>query len=381
MRVVHLMASPFFGGPERQMLGLARHLPGDVESLFLSFAERGLAQAFLDEARRHGFEARALIHNTPRYFSCVAEVAAELRTLNADLLCCSGYKPDLVGWRAARRVGIPVVSVSHGWTAATWKVRFYEMLDRLVLYGMDAVVCVSKAQADKVRAAGVAEAKIAVIQNAIGAEAFVEPDAAVRAEMASWFARPPGWIVGAAGRLSPEKGFRILVEAASLVVKIRPEAGFVLFGDGPLRGDIERLIAERGLGGSFVLAGFRNDLPRYLPNLDVHAMSSFTEGLPVVLLEASAAGVATVATAVGGIPELIDDGKTGYLVPAGNAAALAQRILNLLGNDEQRRAIGRAARERVRHDFSFESTSKRYHDLFQRLVQPPSGTRPSPGVG
>src|ERR1043166_49360 len=107
MRVVHLMASPFFGGPERQMLGLARHLPADVHSDFLSFAERGMAQPFLDEVKRAGFEAKMLTHNTPRFFACVSEVADELRARNADIVCCSGYKPDFVGWRAARRVGIP----------------------------------------------------------------------------------------------------------------------------------------------------------------------------------------------------------------------------------------------------------------------------------
>src|SRR5262249_23209597 len=155
----------FYGGPERQMLGLARHLQGDVESIFLSFAERGLAQVFLDEAARHGFQARALVHNAPRFLACIREVADELRRLKADLVCCSGYKPDLIGWRAARRVGIPVVSVSHGWTSATWKVRLNEWFDKVALRWMDAVVCVSKAQADKVRAAGVVESKIAVIQN------------------------------------------------------------------------------------------------------------------------------------------------------------------------------------------------------------------------
>jgi glycosyltransferase involved in cell wall biosynthesis len=367
MRVVHLMASPFYGGPERQMLGLARHLPREVESVFLSFAEGGLAQPFLDEARRLGFQAKALVHNTPRYFACVREVADELSRLSADLVCCSGYKPDLVGWRSARRVGIPVVSISHGWTAATWRVRCYEWLDRFILGWMDAVVCVSKAQADKARVAGVAEAKIAVIQNAIDADAFVEPQPDVRAEMARWFASPPRWIIGAAGRLSPEKGFAVYIEAATQVVQQRPDADFVLFGDGPLRGDLERLVAQRGLQGRFVFAGFRNDLGRFLPNLDIHVMSSATEGLPVVLLEAGAAGVPTVATSVGGIPEVLDDAQDGYLVAAGDASALAQRVIALLDNEPQRQAMGQAARDRVRHDFSFIAMSQRYHDLFQKL--------------
>lgn len=369
MRVVHLMASPFYGGPERQMLGLARHLPSEVESVFLSFAERGLAQPFLDEVHRHGYEGKSLVYNTPHFFACVREVADELRRLKADLLCCSGYKPDLVGWRAARRAGVPVVSVSHGWTSATWRVRCYEKLDKVVLRWMDAVVCVSKAQADKVRAAGVAEGKIAVIQNAIGAEAFVGPSAETRAEMAGWFAQRPGLLIGAAGRFSPEKGFALLIEAAVVVARKRADAGFVLFGDGPLRRDLERLIVQHGLAGKFVLPGFRDDLSRFLPNFDVAVMSSYTEGLPVILLEAGAAGVPTVATAVGGIPEVIEDGRNGYLVPPGDAPALGLRIVRLLDNEEERHVMGRVACDRVRRDFSFTATSRQYHELFKKLVR------------
>jgi glycosyltransferase involved in cell wall biosynthesis len=367
MRVVHLMASPFYGGPERQMLGLARHLPADVETFFLSFAERGLAQALLDEARRHGYGAKLLIYNTPRYLACVGEVTGELRRLQAEVLCCSGYKPDLVGWRAARRAGIPVASISHGWTSATWKVRCYEKLDKIVLPWMDAVVCVSKAQADKVRNAAVPREKIVVIQNAVGAEAFIEPSAELRREMAGWFARPARWIIGAAGRFSPEKGFAVFIEAAALVTRQRPEAGFVLFGDGPMRPDLERLIAQRGLLEVFALAGFRTDVARFLPNLDLAVISSHTEGLPVILLETGAAGVPTVATAVGGIPEVLVDGQNGYLVPAGAAPALAQRIITLLDNERLRQAMGQAARDRIRSDFSFTATSRQYHELFKRL--------------
>src|SRR5262245_2419582 len=143
LTIVHLAASPFFGGPERQMLGLARHLPGKYRSIFLSFAERGKARAFLHEVRQHGFRAVELRHNFPRLARATREVQHHLHRLRADILCCHGYKPDLIGWQAARRVGIPVIAVSHGWTGATLRVRFYESLDRWVLRRMDTVVGVS----------------------------------------------------------------------------------------------------------------------------------------------------------------------------------------------------------------------------------------------
>src|SRR5437762_1956960 len=153
LTVAHLLASPFYGGPERQMLGLARHLPATTTSVFLSFAEDGKCAPFLREVRRHGFTGLALTHNTPHVRAAAKEVADHLRSTRADVLTCSGYKPDIVGYLAARQAGIPVVAVSHGWTAATLKVRVYEALDRLVLRWMDAGVCVSHAQARRVRRA------------------------------------------------------------------------------------------------------------------------------------------------------------------------------------------------------------------------------------
>lgn len=362
------MASPFYGGPERQMLGLARHLPPAYRSVFLSFAERGLARPFLDEVRRAGFEGQLLRHNAPQVRQAVAEIADELRRLDADVLLCSGYKPDLLGWRAARQVGVPVVSVSHGWTAATWKVRLYEALDRVALRWMDAVVCVSEAQAARVRRVRVPEERIAVIRNAVGDEAFAAADPAYRDMLRAFFAQPPRLIVGAAGRLSPEKGFDVLVEAAIHVTQTRNDVGFVLFGDGPLRAEIEQQIRAHQLGERFVLAGFRVDLPRFLPHLDVGALSSYTEGLPVILLELAAAGVPVVATAVGGIPEVIAAEAGGFLVPPGNAAALARRLLDLLGDDVRRQALGRQARHRVQTEFSFATQSVQYQELFARLT-------------
>ena len=175
MKIVQLMASPFFGGPERQILGLARHLPAEYETRFLTFAEGGKSHAFVDEVRATGFEIEVLAHNFPHVGRCVHEIAGRLRELRADVLVTSGYKPDILGWRAARVAGIPIVIVSHGWTSATWKVRIYERLDRWVHTKADAVVSVSEAQAAKLRAAGVPDERNHEISNAIGEEAFGKP--------------------------------------------------------------------------------------------------------------------------------------------------------------------------------------------------------------
>jgi glycosyltransferase involved in cell wall biosynthesis len=371
MVIVHLLASPFFGGPERQVLGLARALPPEYRTVFLSFAERGLGGPFLEKARQHGFEAVSLKHNAPFFRRAANEIAVHLRRVGARVLCCSGYKPDVIGWLAARQAGVPVLSISHGWTAVTLKVRLNEMIDRLVLHGMDRVVCVSEAQARKVRRAGVAPGRVVVIRNAVGRESFREPDPQYRREMVELFTVPPRLLVGAAGRLSPEKGFDQLAEAARRLLDHHPSAGFVVFGDGLLREELTRQIAGCGLGGRFVLAGFRGNLEDYLPNLDVFAQPSFTEGLPVAVLEASAAGLPVVATAVGGTPEVVADGETGFLVPPGRPDVLAERLGLLLEDAALRTEMGQRGRRRVEESFTFEAQSVQYQRLFAEMRIPP----------
>jgi glycosyltransferase involved in cell wall biosynthesis len=183
-----------------------------------------------------------------------------------------------------------------------------------------------------------------------------------------FFPTRPNAIVVAAGRLSPEKGFDVLIDAAAQVVKDHPNAGFLLFGDGPLRETLSRRIEDRGLTGRFVLGGFRTDLERLVWAADLAALSSHTEGLPVVLLEALASGLPAVATAVGGVPEVIRDGRDGFLVPPANPPALAQKIKVLLADQSLRRAMGAEGRGRVREEFSFSRSARLYADLFERLT-------------
>jgi glycosyltransferase involved in cell wall biosynthesis len=276
----------------------------------------------------------------------------------------------VLGRMAARRAGIPVVAVSRGWTAEKLRVRFYEAVDRLNLRWMDHVVCVSDAQAEKVRRAGVPAECVSVIRNAIRVERFDTPDAAYRDRLRGFFPTPPARIVGAAGRLSPEKGFQVLVDAASRVRSRDASIGFVLFGDGPLRGPLEEAVRAAGLGASFILAGFRDDMDSFLPFLDLFVLPSFTEGLPNVVLEAFAAQVPVVATAVGGTPEVVEDAVSGHLVPAGDATALAERILDVLASEARRREMGRRGHQRVVNDFSFAAQSRQYRALFERLTRP-----------
>ena len=375
MHVVHLSASTMFGGPERQMLGLADALPPEYRTTFACFPEGGRAAPFVRAVRDHGHPAVVLGNDSPHFRAAAAELADLFTSSAAEVILCHGYKANLLGRIAARRAGVPAVAVSRGWTGENLKVRLYETLDRLHLKFMDHVVAVSDGQAAKVRRCGVPETKLSVVRNSARVEAFTGRDRLDRAKLRGLF---PGdvevsHVVVAAGRLSPEKGFRVLADAAGTVLRLFPAAGFVLFGEGPERPAIERRVRRLGVADRFVMPGFTRALDRYLPWADVFAIPSFTEGLPNVALEAGAAGVPVVATAVGGNPEVVADGRTGYLVPPGRPDVLAGRVVSLLRDDSARRRMGEAARHRMHDEFTFDAQAGAYIRLLESL-------RPQPAV-
>lgn len=374
MHITHLTASTFFGGPERQMLGLAQHLASPYEVSFLSFREGDRCQEFLTRVRDEGFSAEALTHDTPHLRSAIRELTERIRTDSIDLVLCHGYKANLLGRIAARRAGIPVVAVSRGWTWENAKVRLYETLDRWNLRFMDHVVAVSDGQAAKVVRAGVPASRLSVIRNSARLEAFTTPDPADRQRLLAHFPRPESidTVIVGAGRLSPEKGFRDLVTAAHSILADHPRAGFIVFGEGVERAAMEEQVRIQGLGERFRMPGLTRELDRYLPWADLVVLPSLTEGLPNVALEASAAGVAVVATAVGGTPEVIADGENGLLVPAQDPPVMVQAIDRLLRNPGLRTQLGQTGRQRMTDQFSFDAQAHAYAELFERLIPRPA---------
>src|SRR5262249_40914384 len=212
------------------------------------------------------------------------------------------------------------------------------------------------------------------IYNAVDPERFADPDAAYRAKLLRYFRQPRTRIIGAAGRLSPEKGFDVLVAAAAQVVSKDDTVGFLLFGEGPCKAALVKQINAAGLSRSFVLSGFRADLDRFFPFLDLLVLPSHTEGLPNVVLEAFAGGVPVVATAVGGTPEVVEDGVSGYLIPAGDADALAARLLDARSSEQTLRDLGLHGRQRVLEHFTFERQAQCYLELLTELT----GRKPTP---
>jgi len=213
---------------------------------------------------------------------------------------------------------------------------------------------------------GVPEEKIRVIDNGIDLTRFrdtISPET-VKEEFRL---KKEVTIIGTIGNLGDEKGHVYLLRAARNIVKYVKSVKFLFIGDGPLRGDLENEATQLGIGDHIIFTGFRTDIPNLLSIMDIFVLPSVKEGLPMVLLEAMAAKKPVIATRVGAIPRVVDNGN-GILVEPRDAEGLEKAIVSLLTNEEKRRKYASAGFETVRTQFSSERMSSEYFDLYRELL-------------
>lgn len=364
-RVLHLSATNFFGGPEKQIIGHALAVDRQRYAIIVTaFSERGQETELVRRARDSGLIGRTIpVYNAydPRATRRIARLMAGE---HIDILVTHNYRSHLLGRRAARTLKIRHIAVSRGWTTENLKVRFYHWLDKKTLHKSDLIVCVSQNKMDELRVAGVPEARLVVIPNAVDVDQEAKPTVDWR--------RKFGWgsetqLVVSAGRLSVEKGPDLFLAAINEIWGSFPSARFIIFGEGPMAGALSQRIEEANLAAVVRMAGNVPHLGLEMAAFDVLVNPSRLEGLPNVVLEAMAARLPVVATAVGGVGELIADGQTGRLVSP-QPAALAQAVSEVLADPQQ--AIRRAeqAREAARTRFSFARQARRYEQIYDRLL-------------
>lgn len=245
-------------------------------------------------------------------------------------------KAGQVGRLAAFLTGVPViVHTFHGHVFRGYfgplKTRFFILLERLAARLSDAILTVSERLREDLIAFRIAPPqRIHVVPLGLPLEPFADLEGvrgALRRELGCWTDTP---LVGIIGRLVPIKNHDLFLEAARQVAQALPQARFLIVGDGERRAELEALAARLGLGEAVHFTGWRTDLPTLYADLDVVVISSRNEGTPVSLIEAMAAGVPVVSTAVGGVPDLLQEGRLGRLVPPDDATALAEAILAAL---------------------------------------------------
>ncbi len=272
--------------------------------------------------------------------------------------------------------GVPVrIHGEHGWDTSDpdGRSRKYRLVRRLYRPFVHQYVALSAHLARYlVDHVCVAPARVAHICNGVDSQRFRPVDGSRGAIAGSPFDASEGWLVGTVGRLSPVKDQVLLARAFVRALELAPQARkrmrLVIAGDGPLRPQIEQVLADGGAGGLAWLAGDRTDVPDLMRGLDAFVLPSLAEGISNTILEAMATGLPVVATSVGGNVELLEDGVTGRLVPARDVDTLARALVDDFRDPEQARLLGRRARAEVERRFSLDSMVGAYADLYDRLL-------------
>ena len=374
--VCHLIASNFAGGPEKQIVELSSRL-GDLGwgAVVGSFREGRPTVEVIEVAAARGLQTFLIDTHSPFSPAAIGQLSRFLDQYDVDVLVTHGYKPNLIGYLATRRSEVIQVPMVRGYTAESRRIRTYEAIDRWVLKRLGRVLCVSGATRERLSTYGVDKRRIQVLHNAVACDAPIET-----LDLRSEFGLPgEARILVAAGRLSVEKGHRYLIEALQHLQHLDAPLYLVILGSGREEERLRRQAAGAGLDDRVILGGFRKPILPFLAGADLVVNPSLTEGLPNVVLEALSTRAPVVATDVGGVAELILPGKTGRLVPAGDAAALARAIEGALGDPSGTRTMAEEGYRLVSESFSFAAQASRFGRLCEDLKEPGHPSSPESG--
>jgi len=363
MRIAHVLSSFGLGGQERMAVDLARAqraAGNDVLAVSLAPPPEGpLAAAFaaagvevVTVAKRAGFDATLPIR-----------LARVFERKAVDVVHTHNPQPLIYGAPAAKLAGAALIHTKHGRNPDTARRRW---LRRMAAKLVDAYVAVSPSTAAVAREfQDCAEDRLSVIENGIDVTIFTL-GASVRHAVRDELGIPrDAWVVGTIGRLSPEKDQKTLIQA--MVPQLDSKRRLLIVGDGPERNALGALVTTLGKTPFVHFTGVRHDPARLLAAFDVFALSSRTEGLPLVVLEAMAAALPVVSTDVGGIGDVIEHERTGFLVPPGDVAKLERALGKLYEKPDLGRRVGLAARHAVRRTHSVERMASEYAVLYRTV--------------
>lgn len=350
LRVLAFMEANRLTGPAKNLIELAqRAAPGVIISIATFRRGPQLSRSpFMDACAEAGISVHTVAERRVWDPGVIPKMRQLARSLQADVVQTHSVKSHFLVKLSGLHRHLRWIAFHHGYTNTNRKMELYNRLDRFSLPSAQRVVTVCGAFARQLERRGVPPEKLLVRHNSV--RPFIPPDPAALAftcaSMPSLVREAP--ILLAVGRFSREKGHADLMRALALFgQQHRPLPQLVLVGEGPERERLEAMAREAGVSGQVVFAGHQEEVRPYYALATAVVIPSHSEGSPNVLLEAMAAGVPVIATAVGGIPEIVSDGREALLVPSHSPEALAAALGRLLGDEELRQGLATRARARA----------------------------------
>ena len=381
IKVAFLLTPIDFAGAEKVSLNLLQNIdraifeifpivlirPWEKNNLFIKFLKTEKYFFFkVPVADRPPEEGR----NYFRVAKCFKTVYSILKKLNCHLLHTNGYFADLIGIPCAIKLKIACTATCHGFVPIDKKLKFYGFLDRLILRHCTKIIAVSEELKKELVKSRISENKIRIIQNAVPqsypSEIFQSSRISQR-EMLGISSEQ--LVIGYVGRLSKEKGVNYLIEACTNIRANNIPFQLIIVGEGPEKPKLEEKARKNGVIENVYFAGFQNDIENWLSALDIFILPSLTEGTPMALLEAMSVNLPVIASAVGGVPKIIENKKNGILVTPANPDQIADALIKLYKNDELRLKIARKAAETITNRFSINQWVDKIESVYLDIIE------------
>lgn len=369
MRIIHLISGGDVGGAKTHVLSLLKGLGREHQILLVCFMEGPFAQ----EAREMGIPTEVLPgRNIPQV---IKKLRGLLERGRFEVIHCHGSRANLMGLLLKRHVHVPVITTVHSDPRLDYLGRplsnlTYGTANRMALRRLDHWICVSEQLRDLLVESGVDPRNTFVINNGVD---FSHISAPVPRE-AFWKTHglsleADSVVFGIAARISPVKDIGSLIRAFAKAIAQEPEIRLAIAGDGEQRKELEQLAAKLCPAGTVVFVGWLSDTDSFYHALDVNMLTSLSEGLPYAIPEGARMSCATIATCVGAVPRIVEDGETGFLVQPGDVDALADRMLRVARDKKLREQLGQAIFEKVRQEFSIEATVRMQIEIYRTILR------------
>lgn len=369
INVLHIYQNSKIGGIQQQILSIVREY--DREKFNPIVCCFGPKMELGKEIEKAGIDFVAL--NRKRYNKFSVGIIVDLYRLmkerNIHVLRTHKYRANLYGRIAGKLAGVPVIVASeHNIYRNEKEKRFLRRITNKILSIVtDKMVTVSDAiRKDILRYDRFPPSKIMVLHNGVDTERF-KPGTNYRDMRRQFAISKDDVVIGFVGRLVINKGLNYLIEAVALLKKSF-NVKLLIVGDGSLMEELKKMAKNKGLEESVIFTGMRRDITDILSSIDIFVLSSIKEGFPNSLLEAMAMGKPIVATAIGGIPEIIQHGANGLLVQSADIEGLAAAIKTIIDNPLMAQRIGRAARDFIEKNYSIDATVRKWETLYRQIL-------------
>jgi len=322
---------------------------------------------FMRAVRERGLPINCLIQKNRSYISLIKQMVQVIRENDITIVQTHGFKPTFLGFFARIFCKIKWICFMHGTTNEDFKVRFYNFIDNFLQQAAHKTVIVSEAQRN-VLYGGSNTNRVKVLHNAVDLECPMPVSIGAQSVREKFNIPKECKILVAVGRFSPEKGMDVLLDAFALLVQQIDNIHLLLVGEGQERLALEAQVERLALKGMVHFAGYTKTPGDYVTEADILALSSRSEGIPNAVLEAMAMGKPVVASAVGGVPEIVEDGISGLLFPPNEPHLLAEALIEVLTDENLSRGLAVAGRRRVQESFSIKARVVKLQNFYQAVL-------------